>query len=93
MAGNLDQILRGIGAGRGKKRDDDVIDEVSALIHQIREGRTPGPPFVARAEAEHAGRDGARIRAGQAHHSNPGSSWRRGDCRDGFENQCLKSLR
>jgi hypothetical protein len=83
VAGNLDNVFRGVGSRRGEKRDDDVIDGVAGRVGQLAQRRGPGGPNVFTREAQDFFGDRARVRAGDANDAESSAAGRCGDGSDG----------
>ena len=80
VAGDLDQVLGGVGARRGEEGDHHLVDGVAVRVEQLRQVRLPGTPFGG---SEELRGDGARLRSGKAHDAEAGASRRSGDGDDG----------
>ena len=91
MAGDLHQVLRGIGSGRREKSDHHLVDCLALRIEKVRQVRLPGTPFGGGQEL--CG-DAARLRPGKAHDAQAGAPGRSGNGDDGIgELQGLRTLR
>ena len=73
VAGNLDQVFRGIGFGAGEVGSDDLIDPMAIGVVELSEVRPPRLPIDVRKKCRG---NFARPRAGEANDSKPSPSGR-----------------